>query len=116
MFSMDLANRVITWDKGAEDVFGYRREDVLHENARFIFTPEDLERCVPESEIRTAREQDLAVDERWHVKKDGTIFWGSGLMIKVRDDSNHHVGYLKIVRDRTQDKKLPQPRPNIFNR
>src|SRR5688500_17846907 len=37
MFSTDLQGRILTWDEGAEELFGYRRDDVKGENARFIF-------------------------------------------------------------------------------
>src|SRR5688572_20462714 len=78
MFSTDLHGRIVTWNEGAERIFGYRREDVLGENARFIFTPEDIKHQVPKAELASAAANRCAPDERWHVKKDGTIFWASG--------------------------------------
>jgi two-component system, chemotaxis family, CheB/CheR fusion protein len=105
IFSTDLQARILTWDNGAERLFQYRREDVIGEDARFIFTPEDIERHVPESELAEAAEERCAPDERWHVKKDGTIFWASGLMMRVLDDHRRHVGFVKIVRDCTEEKR-----------
>ena len=106
ILSTDLQGRILTWNEGAEELFGYRREDVLRENARFIFTPEDIKKHIPETELAAATANENAVDERWHVKKDGTIFWGSGLMMRLLDDHHRHVGFVKIVQDRT-DKKRP---------
>ena len=54
VFSTDLQNRIITWDEGAERVFGYGRDDVLGEDVRFIFTPEDIKHHVPETELADA--------------------------------------------------------------
>ena len=105
IFSTNLAGRIVTWDAGAEHVFGYRRDDVRGEDARFIFTPEDIERAVPESELADAAANRSALDERWHVRKDGTIFWASGLMMKVVDDHGRHVGYVKVIRDCTDQKR-----------
>jgi len=99
IFSTDLENRIRTWDKGAEQLFGYRREDVKGENARFIFTPEDIKIHVPEVEMADATAKNIALDERWHVKKDGTVFWASGLMMRLLDDHRRHVGFIKIVRE-----------------
>jgi PAS domain S-box-containing protein len=107
LFSTDLEGRIMTWDSGAEELFGYRREDVRGENARFIFTPEDIEHAVPEMELAGATANRCAPDERWHVRKDGTIFWASGLMIRLLDDHKRHVGFIKIVRDCT-DRKRPE--------
>jgi len=105
MFSTDLHGRIIAWDSGAEKVFGYRREDVIGENARFIFTADDIQRHAPEAELASASARHRALDERWHVKKDGTIFWASGFMMRVLDDNQRHIGFVKIIRDCTDQKK-----------
>jgi PAS domain S-box-containing protein len=99
IFSTDLQGRIVTWDEGAEKLFGYRRGDVKGENARFIFTPEDIKNHAPEVELASAASDRCALDERWHVRKDGTIFWASGLMLRLMDDHRQHVGFLKIVRE-----------------
>jgi PAS domain S-box-containing protein len=109
LFSTDLNSRIVTWDRGAEVLFGYRREDVLGEDARFIFTPDDIRHEIPEREIADATADHCALDERWHVKKDGTIFWASGLMLRLLDDHERHVGFLKILRDCTNQKRGPVP-------
>lgn len=101
LFTTDLKARVTTWDQGAIDLFGYRREDVLGENARFIFTPEDIERREPEAELVQAVGNKAAPDERWHVRKDGSLFWASGLMMTLHDDAGRHVGFVKVVREAT---------------
>jgi PAS domain S-box-containing protein len=51
--------------------------------------------------MRSAREQGRAADERWHLRRDGSRFWASGLMTPMRDDADTLLGYLKILRDRT---------------
>lgn len=99
IFTTDLKARITTWDGGATEVFGYRREDVIGENARFIFTPEDIDKKTPELEIAQAVTDRSALDERWHVRKDGTIFWASGLMLVMLDDVGRHIGFVKIVRE-----------------
>lgn len=98
-FTTDLKTRIVTWDRGASDLFGYRREDVIGEDARFIFTSEDIRNRAPEFEIASAVANRTAPDERWHVRKDGTLFWASGLMMLLTDPAGRHVGFLKIVRE-----------------
>jgi PAS domain S-box-containing protein len=100
VFTTDLKGRIATWDYGAVEIFGYRREDVLGDDARFIFTPEDIKRHAPEIEIANAVGNRSAPDERWHVRKDGTLFWATGLMMTIVDDAGRHVGFIKIVRQR----------------
>lgn len=99
LFTTNVQSQIVTWDQGAIDMFGYRREDVLGEDARFIFTPEDIRRRTPELEIATAVGNRCSLDERWHVRKDGTLFWASGFMMKLCDDAERHMGFLKLVRE-----------------
>lgn len=51
-------------------------------------------------ELEVAQGQGRAVNERWHVRKNGTRFWGSGLMMPLAMD---HGGFVKIFRDRTAE-------------
>lgn len=100
-FTTDLEGRIVTWDAGASELFGYRREDVIGEDARFIFTSEDIAQRAPEIEIVTAVANRTAPDERWHVRKDGSLFWANGLMMVITDDAGRHVGLAKIIREDT---------------
>ena len=74
---------------------------------RSLFIPEDIERGVPEQEIRKALERGRAENERWHVRKDGSRFWASGLLMPMRD-GDRLVGLLKIMRDTTEQKRTEQ--------
>jgi len=74
------------------------REEAVGQPFRLIFTPEDVAGGVPESEITRAQSDGRAVDERWHLRRDGSRFWGSGLTMRLDDG-----GFLKMFRDRTAE-------------
>jgi len=96
---------VITdWNTGAQLIFGYNKEDVLGAYYDLIFTPEERSSGAPESELRAAREQGRAEDERWHLRKDGSRFYCSGEVIRLEGESLK--GYVKIARDLTGHKRL----------
>jgi hypothetical protein len=42
--------------------------------------PKTSSKVAHEQEMITARAQHSAVDERWHVRKDGSLFWASGFL------------------------------------
>ncbi len=46
--------------------------------------------------------QGRADDERWHLRKDGSRFFASGTMTPLRAEDGRTVGFLKILRDRTE--------------
>jgi PAS domain S-box-containing protein len=97
-----LDGRVTGWNSGARNIFGWDEAEILGESAKVIWTSADLVAGAPEAEMRIAREQGRAADERWHLRRDGSRFWASGLMTPMRDDSGTLLGYLKILRDRTE--------------
>ena len=101
IFSMDRDGRVITWNSGAERLLGFTEDEIIGRDARIIFTPEDCAIKAPEHEMETALAEGRAANERWHVRKDGSRFWGSGLMMPLQVGDSQ-PGLIKIMRDRTE--------------
>lgn len=69
--------------------------------ASYLFTPEDIETRQPERELETARVCGRAEDERWHMRKDGSRFFASGVLTQVCDDKGNLLGFAKVMRDVT---------------
>ena len=108
IFTTDLEGRVVTWNAGAERIFGYDEAEILGQDARAIFTPEDQERNVPEQEMRTALDTGRGEDRRWHLRKGGTRFWADGFMMPLMDEDDRARGFVKVVRDRTAEKEAEE--------
>jgi PAS domain S-box-containing protein len=102
IISMDLVRQVTGWNTGASEILGWTEAEMLGASADLIFTPEDRASGVPDAEIEQALQASRASDERWHQRKDGSHFWASGKMMLLRDEHGAHVGYLKVLRDRTE--------------
>lgn len=68
-----------------------------------FFTPQDRDNGRIQTEMRCALLEGRAGDERWHLKKDGTRFWASGTMMPLRGENDEHLGFVKVLRDRTQE-------------
>lgn len=101
---LNADGRIVGWEMGAESLFGYTAVEMIGQSVSILFTPEDRALGMPEYELRTARENARAEDDRWHVRKDGTRVWISGITASLRDEHGRHIGYSKISRDRTDVK------------
>jgi PAS domain S-box-containing protein len=108
IFSTDLDRRVTSWNVGAKAILGYTEAEILGKVADVIFAPEDREAGVPEVEAQTALAQGRALDERQHTRKDGSRFWGSGVLTVIHDTVNKSVGFIKILRDQTEARTTRQ--------
>ncbi len=95
---------VTDWSPGAEHIFGFSAGKIVGENARRLFNSEDLERGAADHEMEVARNARRAEDDRWHVRKDGTRFWGSGVLFALHDPAGNLIAYAKVLRNRTDVK------------
>jgi PAS domain S-box-containing protein len=114
IFMTDAGGRVISWNLGAERILGYGEAEIQGQTASRFFTPEDLERGEDRKELATAADEGRAEDERWHVRKDGTRFWASGVVTPVRDGAGALLGFIKVMRDMTERKRLEEERDRFF--
>lgn len=105
IFTLDRERRVTTWNSGAQRVLGYADAEILGRSADVLFTPEDRAAGAPEQEFGTALTEGRAVNERWHLRADGTRIWASGLMMPLRDPAD---GCLKILRDMTEQRQAAE--------
>ncbi|MFC3694680.1 PAS domain-containing hybrid sensor histidine kinase/response regulator [Chenggangzhangella methanolivorans] len=103
IIATDLDERVTTWNAGAQKIFGWSEHEILGAPAPLIWTPEDRAAGVPELEMSKAARDGRAEDERWHLRRDGSRFWANGLMMPLLV-GEEHIGYLKILRDRTESR------------
>ncbi len=104
--TLDLNLKIVGWNHGAEVLLGYSESEVLGMSGTILFTPEDNLKGVPELEISTALREGRAEDERFHMRKDGSRFWGSGIVTALSSTSGEIEGYVKVMRDRTEQRLL----------
>ncbi|MCA1576765.1 MAG: PAS domain S-box protein [Acidobacteria bacterium] len=105
---------ITNWNLGAQQMLGYTEEEVIGKDAAKFFIPEDRAKGVPEQEMATAATEGRAEDERWHIRRDGSHFWASGIMTPVRDETGKLIGFSKVMRDMTERNKLTQERDRFF--
>lgn len=102
MIMLDQTGHIITWNMGAQRLFGYTEAEALGQAGALIFTAEDRQIGAPEEEIATALQTGKAEDERWHVRKDGSRFWATGVLTRLTAADGSLRGFAKILRDNTE--------------
>ncbi|ABY30280.1 PAS domain S-box protein [Methylorubrum extorquens] len=104
IIATDGAGRITRWNAGAEQILGWREEEMLGEPTQLFFTPEDREAGRLKTEMALALKDGSAPDERWHLRKGGERFWASSELMPLRAENGSVQGFLKILRDRTQQR------------
>ena len=101
---MDLDGRVIDWNAGAEKILGWTVEEMRGRPADVFFTPEDRDAGISAREMHSAMTVGTGNDERWHLRKGGERFFALGVMMVLRDGAGAATGFVKVLRDRTEQR------------
>ena len=96
---LDLDGTILTWNKGAEKIKGYKEEEILGQNFRLFYLPQDRQAGLPEQLLEQAKKEGRARHIGRRVKKGGDIFWGSILITALHDDTDAVIGFTKLTRE-----------------
>jgi len=105
IITLDCNGIITTWNRGAEAIFGYTEMEAIGKCIDMIYTQADRDAGVPEAERKRALEQGQASDERWHLRRDGSQCFFSGLVNPLVDNDGTVIGFAKIARDLTEEKQ-----------
>ncbi|MES2568298.1 MAG: PAS domain-containing sensor histidine kinase [Bacteroidota bacterium] len=102
IFTLDKELNINSWSSGSATIFGYTTEEAVGQPFDIIFSEEDKKNGIPKTEIDNALKEGRAVDNRWHVCKDGSEFYAYGLVFPFTGLEGELLGYVKILRDLTE--------------
>ncbi len=105
IFTLDPTGHVTSWNQGAENIKGYRAEEILGRHFSCFYEPQAIADHWPDQELKIAAGQGRMEDEGWRLRKDGTRFWASVVITALRDGSGNLTGFLKITRDLTERRR-----------
>jgi PAS domain S-box-containing protein len=101
IFTLHADRRVAAWNAGAEHLLGYAAHEIAGQPVDVLFTPDDRARGAPRDEAEIAVRRGCAEDDRWHVRKDGSRFFGTSTLKPVRDGAGEVAGFIAIIHDLT---------------
>lgn len=96
---LDIDGTILTWNKGAEAIKGYKEKEILGQNFRIFYMPRDRDEKLPEKLIALAVKEGRARHIGRRVRKDGTTFWGSILITALHDDNGDVIGFTKLTKE-----------------
>ena len=101
IITLDLGGRVTSWNEGAHRLLGWTETEMAGQPAGVFSTGGD---GVPQPEMRTAADAGGSADLQWYRRKDGSHVWANGATKPLIDADGIHLGFLKILRDRTEQR------------
>lgn len=105
--STDIEHWILTWNRGAEVIFGYNKAEVMGRNLA-VLLPQDrfgeLEE-MPEHVKRTGVIRNLETQRR---RKDGSVIDVVLAVSPVEDSEGQTIGFLHLAKDITEKKRYEQ--------
>jgi PAS domain S-box-containing protein len=101
----DLDGIIVSWNRGAEQLYGYRAQEVVGKPISLLIPPE-LSDELPGILSRLRRGERITHYETVRVTKDGTRVAVSVTMSPIRDSSGTSIGASSIARDITDRQQM----------
>jgi len=107
IISTDLEDQILNWNRGAEVIFGYTKEEVENKNLAILLLPGELREL---EEMRnkvqlTGVIRDLEVRRK---RKDGRIINVAVAVSPIKDKNGNVAGFLHLGRDITEKKRFEE--------
>jgi PAS domain S-box-containing protein len=107
IMSTDLDQNILFWNKGAENLFGYKSEEVVGIKKTGMLYPGDEEKALVEDIRSLIRKNKKAITcEIREVSKDGRKLWINLNLTPRFDEKGNVVGILGIGEDISERKRL----------
>jgi len=104
IISVSKEKNITSWNRGAENIYGYKAEEVLGRNPGFLL-PEAREEEIDDYLDKVFQGEELNHFETKRITKNGESLDISLSVSPVKDDQDNIIGAATIGRDITQQKK-----------
>jgi PAS domain S-box-containing protein len=101
----DTQDQIQTWNRGAEVLFGYTKEEVIGKHLAILLPPErfhELEEMRTKVELSGAL-RDIEVQSK---RKDGVIIYLSLSVSPIKDVEGKIAGFLRVAKDISEKKRF----------
>jgi PAS domain S-box-containing protein len=114
IISKDLNGIVVSWNAGAERLFGYTAEEMIGKPI-LILIPEDHRDEEPRILDQIRRGEPIDHYETIRRRKDGTLIHISLVVSPVKDAAGRIIGASKIARDITERRRAEEQKNLLIN-
>jgi PAS domain S-box-containing protein len=110
IFMLDPQGYIESWNAGAENIKGYKAEEIIGKHFSIFYPEEDIQRDKPGLELKGAKEVGRFEDEGWRLRKDGSRFWADVVITALKEKDGLLRGFVKVTRDLTDRKYAEEQR------
>ncbi|MDJ1496711.1 PAS domain S-box protein [Cytophagaceae bacterium DM2B3-1] len=99
---LDLEGNILNWNVGAENMKGYKEDEIIGKNIQVFYPDEDKASNLPQKLLEEAKQKGKIEHSGWRIRKDGSRFWANVVLTTIHDKEGKATNFIKVVRDLTQ--------------
>ncbi len=107
IISLSVEGIILTWNRGAERIFGYSAKEAMGQSILFLSPPDQPVETLELLE-RVERADTVKNFEAIRLKKDGTNIHVALTLSPIRDSDGQVVGVSSVARDITESKRMEE--------
>lgn len=105
IISIDISSLIISWNKGAEIIYGYSAGEAIGKDLAVLLGWENAATCFAEIKHRPGQKDYWQGEER-HYHKTGTEVYALVSVSAIQDEQDAVTGYIIVGKDISQRKQL----------
>ena len=86
IFVTDPRGFIVSWNKGAERIKGYRESEIIGKHISVFYTKADVDKNEPQRDLNAALKNGSYENEGWRVHKNGSIFWANAVFTPLFEE------------------------------
>ena len=104
IYAMDKNGIVLAWNKGAEIIMGYKKEEIVGKPIKQLYSEEEAERvsALMEATVKNGR----CEESGWRVKRDGSSYYSEMTQFAMHDNDGNLLGFTNVTKDITEMKNV----------
>lgn len=115
IYSVDMSGRVLGWNKGAENIFGYSAQEIIGVDFRKFYPAELVASGYVDREMQEVMTKNQIATEGWRIAKGGRQFYGKVIFSARRNAAGEIVALVKSVTDETERKRAEETNSALIN-
>jgi two-component system sensor histidine kinase/response regulator len=97
IIKLDPKGLISSWNKGAEQIYGFKPEQIINKHYEVFFLPEDVANGTPSLNLAICRAEGKYEEKALRQRSDGTSFWAYIIIRPMFNEVGELIGYSKLT-------------------
>lgn len=103
---LDIYGKVVTWNDGAEQLKGFKAEEIIGQSLSRFYLDEDVQAGLPTEHLKMAASRGRVEVSGLRKKSNGSTFLAKVILTSMRDEAGKLKGFTKVTQDITEKDRI----------